>query len=258
MSKSEKKDIGAPIVRVHQTKEIKIENPLLVFGFPSAGLVGTIAANYLVEKFEMEQVAHVRSRFIPSAAIFIDGILKHPFRIYADDEQKLLVAVCEVPIDEEGISTISSEVLNWAKENGVNESVILDGIPVQGIPRERKVLYAAEEEKIPELEKIDGIELLQKGIITGIAGALLADTLTNDMIGFAFLTPTMAQLPDPEGALKILEVIDKLYNFGIDMTEIKKHAEEVKEKLKEMAQQVQSMKQERSGKEGRDFRRYYA
>ncbi|TXT54658.1 MAG: hypothetical protein BAJATHORv1_60155 [Candidatus Thorarchaeota archaeon] len=258
MSESEKKDIGAPIVKVHQTAELEIENPLLVFGFPSAGLVGTIAANYLVEQYDMKQIAHVRSRFIPSAAIFIDGLLRHPFRIYADDEKKLLVAVCEVPIDEQGISDISERVLDWARNKGVTETVILDGIPVQGIPRERKVLFAAEEEKIKELEKIEDLEILQKGIITGIAGALLADTLSRDMVGFAFLTPTMAQLPDPEGAMEILQVIDKLYEFGIDMTKIKKHAEEVKEKLKEMAQQVQSMKQDRSGGESKDYTRYYA
>ena len=86
----EPKMLGAPEAQVIQTKEIEMEQPLLVCCFPSAGVVGTIAANTLIEKFEMEEVAHVRSRYMPSAAVFLDGRLRHPFRIYGHKEKNLL------------------------------------------------------------------------------------------------------------------------------------------------------------------------
>ena len=53
------KILGSPEAQVVQTKEFEMDQPLLVCCFPSAGVVGTIAANTLIENFDMEEVAHV-------------------------------------------------------------------------------------------------------------------------------------------------------------------------------------------------------
>ncbi|MHA2021457.1 MAG: proteasome assembly chaperone family protein, partial [Candidatus Thorarchaeota archaeon] len=127
----EAKILGSPDAQVVQTQmEISMKAPLLVCCFPSAGVIGTIAANTMIEQFEMEEVAHVRSRYMPSAAVFLDGRLRHPFRIYAKQEKNLLVVTAELPVAEEGMYMVSSALLDWATTIGVKEAVILDGIPV--------------------------------------------------------------------------------------------------------------------------------
>ena len=139
------KILGAPEAQVVQTKKIDFTDPLLVCCFPSAGVVGTIAANTLIEQFEMEEIAHLRSKYIPSAAIFIDGRLRHPFRIYGNKKRNLLVVTTELPVADEGLYAVSSALLDWGASVGAKETVVLDGIPVQCLPADRKVLFAAEE-----------------------------------------------------------------------------------------------------------------
>jgi uncharacterized protein len=113
------KILGSPDAQVVQTRDIDMKQPLLVCCFPSAGVVGIIAAQTLIEKFEMEEVAHVRSRYMPSAAVFQDGRLRHPFRIYGHTEKNLLVVTAELPVADEGLYMVSSALLDWGATVGV-------------------------------------------------------------------------------------------------------------------------------------------
>lgn len=252
------KILGAPDAQVVQTKELKLDKPLLICGFPSAGVVGTIAASTIIEQFNMEEIAHVRSKHMPSAAVFLDGILRHPFRIYGSEEKNLLVVMTELPISEDGLYHVSSALLDWAAGAGVHETVIIDGIPVQGLPSERKVLYAAEREKLAELKEDDGMEILKKGIITGIAGSILSETLCRDMVGFALLTPAIATIPDPEGAIQLLEALNRLYNVGVQLTELQESADKIRVKLTDMAEQVDGMRRGQPRAPGKSYERMYA
>lgn len=254
----EAKVLGAPEAQMVQTKEIDYEQPLLVCCFPSAGVVGTIAANTMIEQFDMKEVAHMRSRHIPSAALFLDGRLRHPFRVYGDKKRNLLVVTAELPISDEGLYSVSSAILDWGASVGVKEAVILDGIPVQGLPSERKVLYAAEEEKLAELGEVEGMEILSKGIISGIAGSILAETLCREMVGFALLTPAIAVIPDPDGAVKLLEALSKLYNIDVPLEELKESGEDIRKKMEEVAEQVEGMRRQQQVPGRTGFERMYA
>jgi uncharacterized protein len=236
------KVLGSPEAQIVQTKDLKMNQPLLACCFPSAGVVGIIVANTIIDQFGMEEIAHVRSKYIPSAAVFLDGRLRHPFRIYAHKAKNLLVATTELPILEEGMYAVSSALLDWAATMGVKEVVVLDGIPVQGLPEERKVLFAAEEEKIPDLEKYKEMEMLRKGIITGIAGSVLSETLCRSMVGFALLTPAIAVVPDPEAAIQLIQALNKLYRLGVDVKGLQQSADEIRKHMEEVAQQVEGMR----------------
>ncbi|TXT57678.1 MAG: hypothetical protein BAJATHORv1_10381 [Candidatus Thorarchaeota archaeon] len=256
--KGEIKGLGAPEAKVVQTKTPEFKNPLLICCFPSAGVVGIIAANTIIEQFDMEEIAHVRSKYLPSAAVFMDGRLRHPFRIYGNSEKNLIVVTTELPVADEGMYFVSSAILDWAARIGVKETVILDGIPVQGIPSDRKVLYAAEKEKLADLEEDEEMEILSKGIITGIAGSILSETLCREMVGFALLTPAMPMMPDPEGAIQLLHALTRLYDVQVDTKELQDSADQIKKKLEEVAHQVDGMRRSRPtpGRPGYD--RIYA
>jgi uncharacterized protein len=253
------KVLGAPEAHVVQTIEMDLNNPLMVCCFPSAGVVGPIAAHAIIEQFKMDEIAHLRSRFMPSAAVFLEGRLRHPFRIYASKEINLILVTAELPVSDEGQYVVSSILLDWAAGMGVRELVILDGIPVQGIPSERKVLFAAEEEKIADLSKDENMEILDKGIITGIAGSVLSETLCRSMVGFALLTPAIAVIPDPGAAVQLLEALNRLYKLNIDLKELKEGSEIIRRKMEEMAQQVEGMQRQQQITSGRSgYERMYA
>ena len=246
----EAKVLGAPDAQVVQTEEVKMKQPLLVCGFPSAGVVGTIAANTIIDQFKMKEIAHIRSKYMPSAAVFIDGRLRHPFRIYASEEHNLLVVTTELPVAEEGMYHVSSILLDWATSIGVKEVVVLDGIPVQGLPVDRKVLYASEEEKLKDLEADSEMEMLQKGIITGIAGSILSETLCRSMIGFALLTPAIIMIPDPEGAVKLLSALNRLYKVGVKLEQLQESGDKIRKQMGEVAETVEGMRRGQVARKG--------
>jgi len=124
-----------------QKKPPKLKKPLLIAGFPGPGLVGSISANYIIQQLNLHQIAYVESEYIMPGVIFTGGTLRHPFRLYADDGGNLCVLICEIPISGLGIYSVFNVVIRWAKKFGVSEIIVLEGIPMEGIPPpDRKTL----------------------------------------------------------------------------------------------------------------------
>jgi uncharacterized protein len=90
--------------------------------------------------------------------IFIGGTLRHPFRLYADDAGNLCVLICEIPISGLGIYSVFNVVIQWAKKFGVSEIIVLEGIPMEGIPPpDRKSLVLSHNGKTMDSTFIPGI-----------------------------------------------------------------------------------------------------
>ena len=87
-----------------------------------------------------------------------------------------------------------------------------------------------------------GVKSAHAGIIHGIAGAILNECLTRKIMGVAFLVPAVAFMPDPEGAASLIETLNHVYDFNIDTKVLLKKAEEIKQKLKEVAKRHQRMR----------------
>ncbi|HKG88097.1 MAG TPA: PAC2 family protein, partial [Nitrososphaeraceae archaeon] len=122
-----------PIIVVTQTK-IKLNNPILIAGFPGPGLVGSISTSHIIEQLHMHQIACVESEFIVPGVIYIAGKIRYPFRLYSNQEGNVCVLVCEAPIMIQGIHSVLDTVVKWVKDNEVREVIVLEGIPVEGIP----------------------------------------------------------------------------------------------------------------------------
>ncbi len=87
-------------------KNIKLNEPTTIVAFPGPGMVGSIATNYIIEQLRMHQIAFVDSEFIIPGIIYIGGKLRHPFRIYADNDGKICIILCDIPIIRTGIHSV--------------------------------------------------------------------------------------------------------------------------------------------------------
>ncbi len=227
-------------VSIVEIERVNLVKPLIISGFVGAGLVGGIAATHIVEQLKMKEIAHIRSRHMPSAAVFIDGKLRYPFRIYSNTEGNLCVIVSEIPIRSEGINPIASKLLDWVEKKGATEFVVLEGVSVKKILKDRQSYCVAELEKRHECEK-KGIKILSEGIIHGIAGGLLNECLTRKITGLALMTPTVKFMPDPEGAAILISTLNDLYDLKIKIDELSKSGDKIKQKLQEVSNDHQKM-----------------
>jgi len=216
------------------------KHPTFVLGFANVGLVGTIAVNTIIEQYNLVQVAHVLSDKFPPVAVFYDGVLKQPFRVYYSKDNDMIVSFCEIPLSEQYYTDIAHTLMNWGVNVGVKDVVILQGLAAENPGEfENKVFCAAKKEMTEVLEK-HGIEVLPKGIILGLEATILNVCLNSLLEGYALMTPVNPQIPSPEGAAVVLEALNKIYNLDIKTDELKEEGAKIKQKLGEMMQQVQT------------------
>ena len=225
----------------------KIENgvdkdAVLIVGVANAGLVGNISAMHVIEKLGLEEVAHIHSSIFPPVSVFMDGILKHPFRIYADvdgNPVKTIVATSELPLNKENFHEIAHVLVNYAEELKVKNIVALVGFPVQEMIEDIDVFFAAEPEIFDRLKNIDDLKPLPKGMIYGLEALILNETLERHLDGFCLITPVKDGLPATKAAAAQIKAINKIFDFiNVDVNELLERDKFLQEKLRELAEQI--------------------
>ena len=76
----------SPQVKIFELIEKDLEGATIVVGFPGVGLVGTIAANHLINSQGLEQIGVVESPHFPAVSVVKDGVPHNPVRIYAGEQ----------------------------------------------------------------------------------------------------------------------------------------------------------------------------
>ena len=229
-------------------------------GFAGIGLIGPIVANTLIAQLpDVQEIGFVTSEYLPPISVFYSGVLKHPFRLLYSLQNNIIIGICEVPFQiPSAYNDLSQTLCNWALSDDVNakEIVIFQGIPQRGIIDEYPVYYAAEKEMTEALEKF-GISKLDKGIIVGPEATVLNEALTNRLHAYALFTPVL-EIPTPEGAASILEVLNKIYSLEINTAELIEQGKEIKAKMLELAQKAQQYQQQQQlPGTGKEYTQYF-
>lgn len=239
--------------------EIK-EQATMILGFAGIGLLGPIVVNTLIEQIpDIKEIGFVTSEFLPPIAIFYNGVLKHPFRLLYTPKYNIIIGACEVPFQiNSAYNDLSKTICNWALSEDIKakEIVIFQGIPQRGIIDDYPVYFAAEEQLIAQLEKF-GISKVEKGIIVGPEATVLNEALTNRLNAYALFTPVL-EIPTPEGAAAILQVLNKIYNLEIETKTLIEEGKEIKAKMLELAQKAQEyQKQQQLPPAGEGYTGYF-
>lgn len=218
----------------------EMSDPTLVEGLPGAGLVGKIAADHLVEQFDMEWVGSCFCDGLPRVAVYHPNSAETmpPVRIYADETHDLLVLQSDVPVSPTRASAFTDCVVSWFESQGVFP-VYLSGL-------------AGEKDGVPALYGIgtgDGAARLETagiepptegGLVSGPTGALIHAANERDIDSVGLIAETEAQFPDPESARVVLKHgIAPLVGIEVDTSELVDRAEEIREARERLAQQVQ-------------------
>ena len=259
-----------PLAKVVQRKK-KLNSPILVAGFPGAGLVGSISTSYIINKLHMNQIACVESEFIVPGVIYAEGKLRHPFRLYSNDEGNVCVLVCEAPIMAHGMYSVLDTVVKWALNNKVKEVMVLDGIAVEGLPDSKRmpIILSSDgraadaanlihddnnnsdvtnkEEKAAD-DDDDGSSNIYPttAFIGGIAGGILSSCLSNGIASKALLIYAARGMPDPEGAAILIESLSKITNnesLKIDTQQLRKQGASLKMRMEKIIQSFAEQQQ---------------
>ncbi len=214
------------------------KNPVLIIGFPGPGLVGMIATGRIIEGMKMKEIAAIRSPLIPPVTPFYGGVLRLPLRVCASEDGKNIAVISEILLPLETIFFIASKVLDWAEKQGVQKVVCLEGVAVKqrsGVP---EVFGAAEPHLLKELEKYE-VPRVKKGIVAGIAGAILNECLIRKLDGYCFLVTANAEAPDPESAASIVKTVNRFLDLDVSIQPLVRDRAAIKNQFNELAQTAQ-------------------
>src|SRR5215471_17260008 len=218
------------LAKVVQGKK-KLNSPIFIAGFPGAGLVGSISTSYIINKLHMNQIACVESEFIVPGVIYAEGKLRHPFRLYSNERGNVCVLVCEAPVMIQGIYSVLDTVMKWALHNNVREVIVLDGIPVEGLPDSKRTSIVLssdgreadaanlihdysldvteKEEERTALNNVSGTYPIT-AFMGGMSGGILSSCLSNGIASKALLVYAARGIPDPEAAAILIEFLGNI------------------------------------------------
>ncbi|MCX8196928.1 MAG: PAC2 family protein [Candidatus Micrarchaeota archaeon] len=217
----------------------KLRNPVLVEGFPGLGLVGTIAASYLIEKLKMEPLGYITSDQFPPLAAVHNRQPLYPARMYYSTKYNLIVFVSEFVIPISVVNELAEKIYEFARKNKISKIISLGGIPIKG---EQDEVYAISSlpSLIPALEKIPSVKIIKEGATTGVTGMLLAKGAVENYPVISLLAESHEGYMDPKAAAMVLDVLRTLLRFELDTSTLEDEAKVIDSKVKEALSKAKS------------------
>ena len=229
---------------LHTYGEMRSNDAVAIVGFPSLGLVSSIATSFLAKELKLDLIAAVSSPSFPPYAIVQGGIPMAPVRFYGGCRKK--DESCECGIDCEDLFVITSEfvpkpeqtdemaslIIDWCLENNVRTVITLDGIPLFG-PDMYSIIGVGSTENARETMRKYEIESIDDGMVRGLSGMILLKASDMDLDVITLLGSAKQDMPDPKGAAKLMEPLTRLLpELKIDTEPLYKEAEEIEKKIR--------------------------
>jgi len=225
---------------VHKYKDMNWKDTIAVIGFPSVGLVSSIAASFLARSLELDVIGGISSSEFPPYAVVQNGVPYPPVRIYGGDRDceddqgvncdGLVVVTSEFLPKIEQHHTLAVSLLDWLDENCVATVICLDGIPQ--FDNENKILGIASTPAARDVMTKYSIEGFDDGLVRGMSGIMLSEGAMRGMDVLAILGTARTDMPDPRGAARLMEPLTRMIpELKIDTEPLYKEAEEIEKRI---------------------------
>lgn len=229
------------------TDGIELDSPTMVEGLPGAGLVGKIAADHLIDEFDMAYYGALHCEGLPRVAVYKgnDSELRPPVRLYADEETDLLVLQSDVPVSPKQASEFASCVTGWIDTNDVFP-LYLSGLPEErdGSPELYGVSTGDGES---ELDDAGIVPPREGGLVSGPTGALLHRAVETGLDSIGLIAQTDPRFPDPEASRAVLEHgVGPIARIDVNTDRLLEQASEIRGAREQLAKRLHEMDQEES------------
>lgn len=225
-------------IDVYKSKDLDLRGATIVGGFSSAGIIGSIVANYLVDTLSLDQISVLDSNDFPAISIVYGSKPKYPARIFADEKKKIAVFLSEFDPGNHLVRPIANTILSWAEENRCMRIITAEGVLTREhvSDKEHRVYGVGNIERAREdLERLE-LEQLRTGIITGVSAVLLNEGMRINFNVICLLANVNSNpgIPDATAPAKVIEVIDKLLpTVKIDVEPLYEEAQKIDDWIKE-------------------------
>ena len=235
-------------VQICNFEEADLKGATVIAGFPSIGLVSTIAANYLIDALNLKQIGCITSPQFPALSVVHTGEPLSPVRIYYGVQgasKKIVVFVSEFKPKPNLINGISEAIMKWVNENGCNLLISPEGMVVEGKSdggdREVEAYAIGSTENARTILTEKKIAQFKNGIIAGVSGVLLNIGKQTDFNVISILAEAHPNYPDARAAAAAINVMASLMNMEINVTPLYEESERIEKQLQKFHKQAKPM-----------------
>lgn len=205
-------------------------------GLPDVGLVGLISAVHITQSWNLKKIGYIDSSYFPPVMVIHNKELMHPFRIYSNNEDTIVI-MSETVIPPIKLRELSEVITDWLRKKNVSRVFLLGGLPVPNrIEIEVPNIYVAHvnEDNIESIFNKFNINYLEEGYIAGPYATLLASLKRKKMRGIYIVSECYRNIPDPGAAARLLELIEKISGKSIKIESLKQDAEVIRLKMRDL------------------------
>ena len=229
----------------------KPKSPVVISGFPGVGMVGAIAAEFLIQHMGTEHIGKIILDKSPALVAIHEGKLVEPFSIYYSRKYNIVVvhSILAVPGTE---WQAAAALLSICKTLKAKELVSIEGVASNSgeespQPSKSRILYytnSAAKEKALGRQKI---EKLKEGIIMGPTSAVLIRV--EKLPVTCFFAETNTTMPDSSAAAQVIKALDGYLGLKVDYKPLLQLAAKFEEKLRNIMAQSQKAEDLRDKKQ---------
>jgi len=229
----------------------ELRNPVMIVGLPGVGHVGKFVVDHLTEVLKAEKLVEIYSKHFPPQVIVGEDNVASLVgnRLYlakTENVDLLILAGDSQSNDPAGHYDLCEIYMDFATKYNVRRIYTLGGYPTGVLNAENYVIGA-----VNNAEMID--ELKEKGIkfnpseppggIVGASGLMLAFAKDKNIDAACLMgTTTGGYIADPQSSKILLERLCEILEIEVDFTELN-------EKIKNMEQIVEKIKDSVTGEE---------
>lgn len=219
-------------ITISKFPKFKFNKPTIILGLPGTGLVGSVAATYLVDALNLEFCGYISSpEFAPLASIH-DYKPYPPARMHYSKKYNLLVILSEMSIPIGSSQELADKVFSFAKSVKAKSIISLGGISLKEKPMSLYVVSSNRQvsEGFLKNKKFNPIK---EGATTGVSGLLLTKGVLDNFPVTLVLAEASEDYMDPGAAATILHALSEHLNISIDLQRLNREAKEIASQMKE-------------------------
>lgn len=216
----------------------------LVAGLSAFGLAGLTAVDFLVDALEIEAVGHVEVEGIPSITPFRDGRPHRPIRLFSRPDLDVTVLVAELFVPPAATEPFGAGVVDWTERAGVEDVVVLSGVPVAHGPDEHRTYFVATEDYHERHLSDAGVPPMGQGFLDGPNASLVRRGLDAPPGVCVYVTPVHAQAPDVDAAVRLVEAFSDVHHLEVDASPLRQFATEVQGHYARLAERLAEREEE--------------
>jgi len=212
------------------------KSPIIIEGFPSLGLVSTIATEFLIEHLGAKSIGKILSDRVTPIAIIHESKVVEPLEVYYAKTHNLIIlrALIDVADIERELAAL---VLDLAKKVGAKEIISLEGIPGEKPEGTKAFFYTNSEKHKKAFQKL-GVDEFKEGKVGGVTGALIMSDSKKTPVTSLF-AETNLMLPDSRAAAEVIKVLDSYLGLEVDYQPLIKSAEKLEVMIKGRVREMQ-------------------